>query len=56
MLGKAQKFSRIGAREFVPYGRTDITIDGITACENHFKLILRNCFKCDILAREQGPS
>ncbi len=55
--GKAQKFSRIGAREFVPYGRTDLTIEGIKeACENHFKLILGSGFKCDILAGEQGPS
>eukprot|EP00112_Aurelia_sp_Birch-Aquarium-sp1_P008487 Seg1936.5 transcript_id=Seg1936.5/GoldUCD/mRNA.D3Y31 product="Eukaryotic elongation factor 2 kinase" protein_id=Seg1936.5/GoldUCD/D3Y31 len=55
--GKAQKFSRIGAREFVPYGKADLTIDGIKgACENHFKLILGNGFKCDILAGEQGPS
>ena len=55
--GKAQKFSRIGAREFVPYGRTDLTIDDIKgACESHFKMILGSGFKCDILAGEQGPS
>ena len=36
--GKAQKYSRIGPREFIPYKNSDITIDGIKqACLIHFQ-------------------
>ena len=35
--GKAQKFSRIGPREFVPYPHDDLTVCGIKdACLSHF--------------------
>ena len=55
--GKAQKFSRIGPREFVSYPHGDLTIDNIKkACETHFLSQLKMNVECDILAGEQGPS
>ncbi len=55
--GKAQKFSRIGPREFVSYPHGDITIDNIKkACETHFLSQLKMNVECDVLAGEQGPS
>ena len=55
--GKAQKFSRIGPREFVLYPYGDLTIKGIkTACEAHFLSQLKMHAEFDVLAREQGPS
>ncbi|CAB4007254.1 Transient receptor potential cation channel subfamily M member 6, partial [Paramuricea clavata] len=54
--GKAQKFSRIGAREFVPYPLDDLTVRGIKdACLSHFGQRVSG-MECDILAGEQGPS
>ena len=54
--GKAQKFSRIGAREFVPYPHDDLTVRGIKdACLFHFGKRVTG-MECDILAGEQGPS
>lgn len=53
--GKAQKYTRIGAREFVPYEYDKVTIPNIRrACLEHFG-VGENMF-CDILAGEQGPS
>lgn len=56
--GKAQKFSRVGAREFVPYNPDEeLTLEGIkSACEKHFARSLSRSQKCDVLAGEQGPS
>ena len=35
--GKAQKYSRIGAREFVPFEFEEVTLDNIkVACRRHF--------------------
>lgn len=54
--GKAQKFSRIGPREFVPYPHNDLTVRGIKdACLSHFGRRVVG-MECDILAGEQGPS
>ena len=54
--GKAQKFSRIGPREFVPYPQDDLTVRGIKkACLAHFGRRVSG-MECDILAGEQGPS
>ena len=54
--GKAQKFSRIGPREFVPYPHDDLTVCGIKdACLSHFGKRVTG-MECDILAGEQGPS
>ena len=37
VCGKLQKYTRIGAREFVPYPYDELTIDGIkAACLLHF--------------------
>ena len=53
--GKAQKYSRIGAREFVSYEYEEFTIENIrTACEKHFAV--DKSMSCDILAGEQGPN
>eukprot|EP00794_Sanderia_malayensis_P010263 gene10263-11316_t len=55
--GKAQKFSRIGPREFVSYPHGDLTLEGIKrACEEHFSSTLNREVECDVLAGEQGPS
>ena len=55
--GKAQKYSRIGPREFVPYDYEEVTLANIkTACKKHFSSIIGNDMLCDILAGEQGPS
>ncbi|KAK6174147.1 hypothetical protein SNE40_017478 [Patella caerulea] len=51
--GKAQKYTRIGAREFVPFQYEDVCIDNIkTACIDHFN----SDEICDVLAGEHGPS
>jgi len=53
--GKAQIYSRIGAREFVSYKYEEFTIENIRgACEKHFAV--DKSMSCDILAGEQGPS
>ena len=54
VLGKVQKFSRIGPREFVPYPHDDLMVCGIKdACLSHFcKRVTGE--ECDILAGEQG--
>lgn len=54
--GKAQKYSRIGPREFVPFD-DELTLDNIKqACEKHFIARTGKSCVCDILAGEQGPS
>ena len=51
--GKAQKYTRIGPREFVPYEYTDLTMTNLKkAITTHFG----STSFCDILAGEQGPS
>ena len=54
--GKAQKFCRIGPREFVPFDpEEDLSLENIKlACEKHFRISAD--LKCDVLAGEQGPS
>ena len=57
--GKAQKYSRIGPREFVPFDDEvdELTMVNIkTACEKHFRGRIGSSYVCDILAGEQGPS
>ena len=56
--GKAQKYTRVGAREFVPYTFPDISLENIKeSCIKHFQSSLGGSkFECDILAGEQGPS
>ncbi|KAK6182231.1 hypothetical protein SNE40_009959 [Patella caerulea] len=54
--GKAQKYRRIGAREFVPFdNENEKTIETIReACSRHFGT--SSGLICDVLAGEQGPS
>lgn len=55
--GKAQKYSRIGPREFVPFDYEEVTLDNIkNACRRHFASIVGERMVCDVLAGEQGPS
>ena len=55
--GKAQKYTRVGPREFVQYDEQELTIAGIkAACEKHFSSSLTQGLSCDVLAGEQGPS
>ncbi|KAJ7390270.1 hypothetical protein OS493_026145 [Desmophyllum pertusum] len=55
MSGKAQKYSRIGAREFVSYEYEEFTIENIrNACQKHFSV--DETMTCDVVAGEQGPS
>ena len=55
--GKAQKYARIGPREFVPFTEDELTIENITRCyERHFATQVGTSLVCDILAGEQGPS
>ena len=55
--GKAQKYSRVGAREFVSFEEFgELTIQNIKdACMKHFG-INDGKMTCDVLAGEQGPS
>jgi hypothetical protein len=55
--GKAQKYLRIGPREFVHVGKEELTFESIQkACLKHFASKLGPRMYCDILAGEQGPS
>ena len=55
--GKAQKYSRIGPREFVPYEYDEVSVSNIKeACMKHFATTIGDNIVCDILAGEQGPS
>ena len=55
--GKAQKYTRIGPREFVEFGDRELTIDNIkTAFMKHFSPKIDGNMVCDVLAGEQGPS
>ena len=55
--GKAQKYSRVGAREFVPFDSQELTIENIKrSCEKYFSSRVGPNLICDVLAGEQGPS
>ena len=55
VLGKAQKYTRVGAQEFVPFEYDEVTVENIKrACLSHFD-VREGCI-CDVLAGEQGPS
>ena len=55
--GKAQKYLRVGPREFVPFKYEELTIENIKkACEKHFAHRMGENMSCDVLAVEQGPS
>jgi hypothetical protein len=47
--GKAQKYTRVGAREFVPFEYEEVTVENIKlACLNHFDN--SETAVCDVLA------
>ena len=53
--GKDQKYSRIGAREFVPHEYEGLTIESIQkACQKYFTV--DEMMTCDVVAGEKGPS
>ena len=56
--GKAQKYARVGPREFVPIDTNEeLTTNAIKrACKLHFADLVGSNMECDILAGEQGPS
>lgn len=57
--GKAQKYDRTGAQEFVNFPHEEVTIPNIIdACNKHFKSQnqLKKGMTCDVLAGERGPS
>ena len=55
VTGKAQKYTRVGAREFVPFEYEELTAENIKrACLRHFDVF--EGAVCDVLAGEQGPS
>ena len=56
--GKAQKYTRVGPREFVQFDEEELSIEGIkAACEKHLSpLSERKGLSCDVLAGEQGSS
>ena len=52
--GKAQKYARIGPREFVPFTEDELTIENIKrCCERYFATHVGTSLVCDILAGEQ---
>lgn len=55
--GKAQKYARMGPRDFVPFPYETVTIKNLKeACHKHFKSRIDDNKVCDILAGDQGPS
>ena len=55
--GKAQKYSRVGPREFVEFSDLELTTENIKkACTRHFRHSIGAGMVCDILAGDQGPS
>ena len=55
--GKAQKYSRVGPREFVSFPYEEMTINNIkSACEKHFSSATEGGLVCDVVAGDQGPS
>ena len=57
LSGRAQKYTQLGLRKFIPYKDKEVTFDNImAACEKFFKSKLRDNMCCDILAGEQGLS
>ena len=52
--GKAQKYSRVGPREFVLYHFDELSFNGTkAACSQHFSS--NSGLACDVFAGEQGP-
>ena len=48
--GKAQKYSRVGPREFVCFPHEEMTIQNIkSSCEKHFASVVGSSLVCDVL-------
>ena len=55
--GKAQKYSRVGPREFVCFPHEEMMIQNIkSSCKKHFASVVGSSLVCDVLAGDQGPS
>ena len=55
--GKAQKYSRVGPREFVSFPNEEMTVQNIkSSCEKHFASVVSIGLVCDVVAGDQGPS
>ena len=55
--GKAQKYTRVGAREFVAFDYDEVNIAYIKkACAEHYGSSIGDDMEVDVLAGEQGPS
>ena len=59
VTGKAQKYNKIGPREFVSFPFEELTLTNIKlACKSHFSSICDDITSevCDVLVGVQGPS
>ena len=57
VVGKAQKYNRVGAREFVAFNFNEVTLENIKeARQLHYCDAHGENMECDVLAGEQGPS
>ena len=57
VTGKAQKYTGIGPREFVPFEHDkDFSLENIKLACEHFAPVVGTDVICDVLAGEQGPS
>ena len=55
--GKEQKYSRIGAQEYVPFEQNQLPIHNIKeACQKYFWPQIEKDLVCDVLAGEHGSS
>ena len=55
--GKAQKYTHVGAREFVAFDYDEVNIANIKkACAEHYGSSIGDDMEVDVLAGEQGPS
>ena len=55
--GKAQKYTRAGARKFVAFDYDEVNIANIKkACAEHYGSSIGDDMEVDVLAGEQGPS
>ena len=54
--GKQQKYSRIGAQEYVRFEQDELSIQNIKdTCQTHFRPQIEKDLVCDVLAGERGP-
>ena len=58
MSGKAQKYTCVGAREFVAFDYDEMNITDIIkkACSEHYGRSIGDDMEVHVLAGEQGPS